>query len=62
MIMGYTYKEEFMTIIVICIVSFAVSVLSCLITGVALMSLYLKETSKLLESARRNLEIMEQKN
>ena len=50
-----------MTIIVICIVSFAVSVLSCLITGVALMSLYLKETSKLLESARRNLEIMEQK-
>ena len=61
MITGYTYKEEFMTIIVICIVSFAVSVLSCLITGVALMSLYLKETSKLLESARRNLEIMEQK-
>ena len=61
MIMGYTYKEEFMTIIVICIVSFAVSVLSCLITGVALMSLYLNETSKLLESARRNLEIMEQK-
>ncbi len=50
-----------MTIIVICIVSFAVSVLSCLITGVALMSLYLKETSKLLESARRDLEIMEQK-
>ena len=42
MIMGYTYKEEFMTIIVICIVSFAVSVLSCLITGVALMSLYEK--------------------
>ena len=61
MIMGYTYKEELKTIIEICIVSFAVSAQSCLITGVALMSLYLKETSKLLESARRDLEIMEQK-